>query len=347
LGSHFTRIIQVQSVQQLIDDDYLAACEYWAGSQADVSKVRTVNGDFETKGLSSVVNDKVLIGDVVDNWLRLASDRHTILFATDISHSEALNQRFQSAGVDSEVLHSKTPPQNRNKITDDFRNRRFQLLVNVGIATYGYDVPSVSCIVLARPTKSIVLHLQMIGRGMRPKEDGGYCVILDHAGNVRRLGAAEDEIRWSLDAGKQAATNYRRHQNQQKNTDEAALTTCEECSHMFSHSRVCPKCGWVKPLIARDIDTVDANLIKILHARDEVAQSDWPDQVEFFRMLKGHCSKNGYKPGWAAYKFREKLGHWPPHAWSNHGPIEPSSRVKNWILSRQIAYAKQRKSAAA
>ena len=347
LGSHFTRIIQVRSVQQIIDEGFLACCEYWAGSHADVSGVRTVSGDFESKGLSSVMNDTVLIGDVVDNWLRLASDRHTIVFATDIAHAEALTKRFQSVGVDAEVLHSKTAPSSRSKLTDNFRESRFQVLVNVGIATYGYDVPSVNCIVLARPTKSFVLHLQMIGRGMRPKPNGDYCMVLDHADNVRRLGAAEDEIRWSLDAGKPAATNYRRYQSERKNTDDAELTTCEECTHMFSRSRVCPKCGWVKPLMARDIDTVDANLIKIRHARDEVAQSDWPDQVEFFRMLKGHCSKNGYKPGWAAYKFKEKLGHWPPHAWSNHGPMEPSSRVKNWILSRQIAYAKQRKYAAA
>jgi len=347
LGSHFTRIIQVQSVQQIIDSGYLAGCEYWAGSHADVSGVRTVNGDFENKGLSSIMNDSVLIGDVVDNWLRLANDRHTIVFATDIAHAEALTKRFQSVGVDAEVIHSKTALSTRSKLTEDFRKQRFQMLINVGIATYGYDVPSVNCVVLARPTKSIVLHLQMIGRGMRPKPDCGFCMVLDHADNVRRLGAAEDEIRWTLDERKCAATNFKRHLDQQNDTKEAELTVCEQCSYIFGSSRICPQCGWEKPLMARDIESVDADLVKIRHARGEVTETDWPDRLTVFRMLKGHALTKGYKAGWAAYQYKNKFQIWPARAWNDYGSLEPSKRVKNWILSRQIAYARKQKSAAA
>ena len=346
LGTHFTRIIQVRTVQQIIDEGYLAACEYWAGSHADVSGIKTVNGDFESSGLSSVMKDSVLIGDVIDNWLRLASDRHTIVFATDIAHAEALTKRFQESGVNAEVLHSKTLLSTRTAITDNFRKQQFQVLVNVGIATYGYDVPSVNCVVLARPTKSIVLHLQTIGRGMRPKPDGDYCMVLDHAGNVRRLGAAEDMYRWTLDANKAAAVNYDRHLDKQKDTDEAELTTCDNCGHMFGRTRVCPKCGWEKPLIARDIEFVDADLVKIRHARGEVIETDWPDRLTVFRMLKGHCLTKGYKPGWAAYQYKTKFQTWPARAWNDHGPLEPSKRVKNWIVSRQIAYAKNKEKAA-
>ena len=344
LGTHFTRIIQVRTVQQIISEGYLAACEYWAGSYADVSGIKTVNGDFENKELSSVMRDGVLIGDVIDNWLRLASDRHTIVFATDIAHAEALTKRFQGAGVNAEVLHSKIPLSTRTAITENFRKQKFQVLVNVGIATYGYDVPSVNCVVLARPTKSIVLHLQTIGRGMRPKPDGDYCMILDHAGNVRRLGTAEDMYRWTLDVNKTAAVNYNRYLDKQDNTDDAYLTTCDACGHMFGRTRICPKCGWEKPLVARDIESVDADLVKIRHARGEATKTDWPDSITTFRMLKGHALTKGYKTGWAAHQYKSKYQNWPAREWNDYGGLEPSKRVKNWILSRQIAYSKKQKS---
>lgn len=348
LGSHYTRIIQVRSVNQLVDAGHLAPCEYWAGSHADVSGLRTVNGDYENRGLSRAANDNVLIGDVVDNWLRIASERHTIVFAVDIAHAVALTEKFQAAGIDAEVLHSRLAPETRTQISDDFKRGDIQVLINVGIATYGYDVPSVSCVVLARPTKSIVLHLQMIGRGMRPKADGGHCVVLDHADNVRRLGAAEDEIRWCLDDGRTAATNVRKQVDEKTKRGDSELTTCDDCGHMFNRSRICPKCGWEKPLPAKDIETVRADLVKYREPKDTKATGDgWPNPENFYRMLMHHAMVKGYKPGWAYHKFREQMDSEPERHWQGLLPIKPTPRVANWIRSQQIRYAKRKKRRAA
>ena len=342
LGTHFTRIIQVQSVQQIIDDGYLAECEYWAGSYADVSKVKTVNGDYENKGLSAAAKDNVLIGDVIENWLKIASDRHTIVFAVDIAHAEALTKRFQEAGIAAEVLHSKTPLESRNIISKRFKSQDTQVLVNVGIATYGYDVPSVNCVVLARPTKSIVLHLQCIGRGMRPKPDGGFCKVLDHADNVRRLGAAEDPVRWRLDSSKPAATNFKRHKDEQQGTKEAEIFACKQCAYMFSRSRVCPKCGWEKPLNGRDVAAVEADLVKVRKAKDG-QKNGWPTDEDFFRMLRHYAQRKHYSSGWAAYKYRDRLGDWPPDAWKRGPIVAPIPLVNNWIQMKEIQYHKGKK----
>src|SRR5690606_38464595 len=148
------------------------------------------------------------------------------------------------------------------------------------------------CIVLARPTKSIVLHLQMIGRGMRPKPDGGYCMILDHADNVRRLGAAEDPFRWRLDARKPAAANWARHEDAKR--EEPTLTECAECHHLFGRSRICPKCGWEKPIAGREVEVVDADLVKIRGSRGTTSSAD-VDRRDWYRMALGYVRAHSKK----------------------------------------------------
>lgn len=347
LGSYFTRIIQVRSVQQLIDEDFLAPCEYWAGAHVDVAKIKVdaKTGDYREKELAVASMEGKLIGDVVDNWLRIAKDRHTIVFGVDIAHAQALAERFQAAGIVADVIHSKMLHDTRREISKQFREQKVQVLVNVGIATYGYDVPSINCVVLARPTKSIVLHHQMIGRGIRPKPDGGYCMVLDHADNVRRLGCIEDEIRWRLSEGKDAATNTTREGDPTRGKQpESPPVECAECHHVFMRSRVCPKCGWEKPQASRDIETVEADLVKVRKSRKEV-ELEGIDRREWYLMAVRWCEQHAKKVGMAFYRFQEKFGERPARAWTYAPSIEPNQRVSAYMQAGLIRYAKSKKAA--
>lgn len=342
LGSYFTRIIQVRSVQQLIDEGFLAPCEYWAGAHVDVSKIHVdrKTNDYQERELARASMEGKLIGDVVDNWLRIAKERHTIVFGVDIAHAQALAERFQSVGVDADVIHSKMAHNTRSEISEQFREGKIQVLVNVGIATYGYDVPSINCVVLARPTKSIVLHHQMIGRGIRPKDDGGHCMVLDHADNVRRLGCIEDEIRWRLSDGKEAATNTTRDGDPSRGKKgEAPPLECAECHHIFARSRVCPKCGWEKPAASVDIETVEADLVKIRKAQSKNTAPP-QDPVIWFRMALGWCDSHGKKRGMACYRFRDKWKTDPPKDWR---PLEPDVRVDAYMRAGLIRWAKSKR----
>lgn len=348
LGSYFTRIIQVRTVQQLIDETFLAPCEYWAGSHADTSRVKIdkKTNDFQEHDLAAASMDGQLIGDVIDNWLRLARDRHTIVFAVNIAHAQALTERFQAAGINSEVIHSKLSPELRREVTDQFRAQKIQVLVNVGIATYGFDCPSISCVVLARQTQSIVLHHQMIGRGIRPKPEGGYCMVLDHADNVRRLGCIEDEIRWRLSEGTEAATNTTREGDVTR--DKAAQSPpikCDTCSHLFSRSRTCPKCGWEKPVASRDIETVQADLVKVRKAQSDLVLEQ-EDHRRWYLMALGWCESHGKKPGFAYHRYKEKFGEAPSDSWRGMDPVEPDIRVACYLRAGLIRYAKSKRRAA-
>lgn len=335
MGSFFSRIIQVRTVQQLIDDGYLAPCEYWAGSHADLRNVKTRYGEYDEKTLAKEANNKQLVGDIIDNWARICPDRHTIVFAVDIAHAVALTERFQAAGVQAECVHSKMDTQTRSLLTEQFKSRKFQVLVNCQIATYGYDVPSVNCIVLARPTKSIVLHLQMLGRGMRPKPNGDWCTVLDHADNVRRLGCAEDLIRWRLDDGKEAAHNQTKADRDVRGD---SLTTCGECGHQFTSSRTCPQCGWEKPARSKDVEVVDADLVKIRKAKGTEATK--LEKRQWYAEALGWCEMNGKKPGFAYHSYKKKFGVGPV---GKPAPEPPGIRVANFMKSRQVAFWQSRK----
>ena len=340
LGSFFTEIKHVTSVRQLIEQGYLAPVEYYGAATPDLTGIKIRRGDYETKKLSKACVE--LVGDAVDNWLRLASDRHTIVFAVDIAHCEALAERYRHVGVRAAALHTGMDQTERDKVVAAFKAQHIQVLVNVSIASYGFDAPSVNCIQACRPTKSIVLHLQMIGRGMRPKPEGASCMMLDHAGNVQALGMADDLYRWTLDEGRTAATNWSRMEESGEK-DDSKTYTCEECSHIFARSRVCPMCGWKVPFRKRDVDTKEADLVPIGRNLVERLPEGWPSHEVFFAMLR-HYAQNKrpkpYKLMWAVMKFEEKCGCRPPAHWNDHALVPPNERIRNWIKGQQIRWLK-------
>lgn len=334
LGRFFTEIKHVTTVRKLIADGFLAPCEYWGGSTPDLEGIRIVRGDYEKKKLSDACVK--LVGDAVDNWLRLASDRQTIVFAVDIAHCEMLAHKFTQIGVKAASLHVRLPQDQRDRIVKQFKAGEIQVLVNVSIASYGFDSPEVSCVQICRPTKSIVLHLQMIGRGMRVKPDGGDCLVLDHAGNCRTLGFADDLFRWRLDDGKKAMARV----NDKGQAEEPQGNECEKCGHLFSKSRVCPKCGHEVPYSKRDVDIVEGDLVPIGKALAKRLPEGFPNHEIFYAMLRSYAHEKGYKPGWAAYKFKAKCGIWAPTHWNDMARLPANKRVKNWIISQGIRYAK-------
>lgn len=344
LGDFYTEIVPVTNVRQLIADGHLNPCEYYGGALPDLKGLATRGGDWATGELSS--RCAVLIGDVVHNWLRLASDRHTIVFAVDIAHGELLRKKFLECGVNAVSVHNRMTPEKRDQVVEAFKTGIAQVLINVTIASYGFDDPLVDCIVAARPTKSAVLWLQMLGRGMRPglpewEVPKRPTLVLDHADNTRTLGKAEDLYKWELERSKKCVVNLTKKAKESSN--ETKEHKCDECGAIFSGQRMCPKCGWEIPFSQRDVETHEADLVRIGGIPTEPLGEDWPTHEMFFRMLRYYSNEKKYKPMWAVLKFKEKAKINPPPEWSDLAPVPPSAIVKNWIISRNIAYAAARK----
>ena len=189
--------------------------------------------DYTEKSIEAAnANRDVMTARALNFWKEHVTDRQTIIYAVSVGHADNLAALFSEEGIPAEAIHTKTDADARAQAISNFANGRLNVLVNVAIATEGFDLPDASCIVIARPTKSLSLYLQMVGRGLRLKKDGGDCLILDLAGNVLEHGLPENIREWSLAA------------RGESDDGEAPVVFCEKCqaaSPAASHS--CKSCG--------------------------------------------------------------------------------------------------------
>lgn len=335
MGNYFDSLVSPVSVGELIKKGHLVPGVYYGPSTPDLSKIKTVAGDYEKKGLNKVMNQPKLIGDVVDNWLKIAGDKKTMVFAVKVNHSKALRREFESKGVKAEHLDAHAPDDVREATLNRFRSGETQVICNVGLYTEGTDIPDIECIVLARPTKSIGLHLQMIGRGARPYPGKDQFIVLDHGGNLERLGFYEDPIEWSLN-GKELGFKKKIVRKGEKR-----YLTCDECSYMFQ-GKVCPQCGHEIADYGKRIEALDAELVKLNNREPKYTMEDkrrWYAMIEWERRIRG------YKPGFTAANYKDKFGVWP-RGMDGVAPMEPDQAVKNWLTHKRIRYAKRRKAEA-
>ena len=339
LGRLYEELIVVRTTEDLINDGFLSPFRVFAPSHPDLSAVKTIAGDYQTSGLSGVMSDKALVADVVETWRTHASDRPTFVFAVDRAHAAALQEQFIAAGIPTGYCDYKVLLEEREDLRRKFERGDIQVVVSVQTMTTGIDWPSVSCIVLARPTKSEMLYVQMVGRGLRIKPQGGDCLILDHSNTTERMGFVTNLNRDKdyLDDGKT------RKSSDGKPADEALPQICTKCSFLKPPKvSTCPHCGFeakrqskirneageLVELSAsrKPVETVAGKLAKL--APNGVLQG----------MLATVAKERGYKDGWVANKYRSITGHWPRQHYVDF--VTPTADLRMWLKSEQIRYAK-------
>ena len=197
-------------------------------------EVDRLSGDYTEAGIESANQERrdVMTAQALRFWQQHARQRQTIIYAVSVDHANNLAAVFNDAGIPAARMLGDTPPPERARRIAEFKNKTLTVLVNVAVATEGFDLPDASCVILARPTKSLALYLQMIGRGLRPKEDGGDCVLLDLAENSVTHGLPEEDRKWSLTPRDEQVEG------------EAPVVWCPQCemvSHAANHH--CPACG--------------------------------------------------------------------------------------------------------
>jgi DNA repair protein RadD len=337
LGSVFEMIIECPPVQALIDLDYLVPTKVYAPSIPDLKGVRVQRGDYVEAQLAQHLNTAQLVGDIVEHWLRLAEYRPTVVFATGVAHSLHIREEFRLAGVLAEHIDGKTPAAERDAILARLAKGEIELVTKAMVLTEGWDQPSVSCLVLARPMKSLGLYRQMVGRVLRPAPGKTDALIIDHAGATLIHGFAEEPIEWTLHKDQRAENKA---QTQRQSSSDMALTSCPECHAVRMASQPCIAYGWKPQRKPVAVPVTDEDLVRL--ERDRTSQSAAPTS-ETKRSLHAQllwiAQEKNYHPGWAAHKFKEQFGHWSPR--TTPGPEMPDPATRAWVRSRQIAYAKE------
>lgn len=181
LGAAIDKIVYHKDYVDMIEDKWLADARFTTvHTGADLSKVKTSHGDFQTAALSKAVNLPEANELAVRSWLEVAGDRKsTLVFCVDIAHVSALAATFRAHGVDARFVTSDTDLKTRAERIAAFKAGEYPVLLNCGIFTEGTDIPNIDCILLSRPTQSRNLLVQMIGRGLRQHAGKQDCHIVD------------------------------------------------------------------------------------------------------------------------------------------------------------------------
>lgn len=338
LGNTFKTFVQGPSTQELINDNYLVPFKCFGPSEPDLAKIKLVatslGMDYDTTELGKRMT--LLVGDMVKSWLELAKGLKTIIFATNVAHAHALEDHFLKEGINACSISYKTEDEDRQAMYEAFKKGDLDIMISVNILSLGFDEPSVKCVMLARPTKSLILHIQQCGRGARLFAGKSVCLIIDHCGNIANLGFPQDYVVNGLDTGDLD------HDNSQEKQERLAKA-CTECGFLKQPEVVeCPNCGH-RARTQSNVSYVDTDLVNM---ESQVLVHTSQVRQEFYQELLWYVktetippmSKKPMTTRAAAGTFKARYGVWPPWDWNLEQPIRVSALTVNEIKRQRLAF---------
>jgi DNA repair protein RadD len=241
---YFDAIVQAPPTSELVRLGHIITPRVWApvDGRPDLRQIKINERDFHQRQLSATMSKRSIVGKLVEHWKELGHNYPTVVYAVDVEHGASIAKRFLAQGVPAKLLTGDTPVPERAAILSLFETGELKVIVNCQVLTEGWDCPAAKCIVLARPTMSFGLVMQMVGRASRPK-NGTRPVVLDLVDNFRHFDGQGlnpiGDIEFPLLPDKQKMTGKGGRQ----------LRTCPECEELVpAGQRVC-ECGhvfWVK-----------------------------------------------------------------------------------------------------
>ena len=339
LGHIFSDMIQAPSIGKLIKEGHLVSCDYYAPTIPDLNGIQTSMGDYNSVQLADRMDHPKLIGDIVSSWKKIANNRKTIVFASSVAHSKNLAESFIDIGIKAAHIDGTTDHAERERVLREFNKSDMKIICNCMVLTEGFDCPPAEVCVLARPTKSLGMYIQMVGRVLRPYEGKEHATIIDHSGAVYMHGFVEDDIEWILDPKKPMTIKERKLAKPK----EEAQIICEGCFSMFSGSNVCSKCGHIQLKKSKYVAVLDKELGFVDKQTKTVKKKltyALEFRKEFYSMLLGYCKIHNYKSGWAYHTYKARFNSFPE--FGNIEAIKPSSECASYIRHLQIKRAKSK-----
>lgn len=326
-GALFEEIVPAATINELIALGFLVDLDIYAPSTPNLKGVKITAGDYNEKQLGDRVNTKELVGDIVQTWLKLGAGQRTVCFATNIAHSQEIVAQFTAAGVRAAHIDCFTDDHERQRILTDLEDGHLEVVSNVSVLAEGWDCPAVSCMILARPTKSLTRYIQMAGRVLRPHPGKTKGLMLDHSGSCATLGFPTDDLPLVLDDGNSPKPSAAEEEVRMESMPRA----CPACKFMMPKGAYkCPACGHEHKRESKVVQTA-GELVKLKKATPEAKQ-------DFFSQLIDVQHRKGYADGWTAHKYKEHFGVWPRGLRHESKPV--GAEVKNFLTSQAIRYAK-------
>lgn len=303
-GGYFQDMVQGPDASWLTEQGFLVPARIFAPPGIDLSGIKR----FDTTKGRHEADDRLkqgqAMGDAVSHYRRTIEPEHNgtaIAFCCSVAHADALAEAFRSQGIAAGRLDGAMDRGERRRMINDLGAGVLKVLTSCDIISEGTDIPSVTGAVLLRPTDSLGLHLQQIGRVLRPAPGKRHAIVNDHVGNSLRHGLPTDPREWSLEG---------RTKRKRAASDALPVKVCDQCfSTLPSATPECPICGFVFPAAARrELVTVDGDLQE-LSARDlarqrrnVVGRARTREELEAIRL------ERGYSRGWTDHILRARGG---------------------------------------
>ena len=313
LGSLWQEMVVPIQISELIEKGYLSEFKVFAPSVPDLSGVKVVAGDYKNDQVSEVMQGHALMANVVQTWLERGENRPTILFGSNCAHAKELHTKFENAGVAAAYVDGMTDLIERKLIEDRFHAGEIRVVCSVRTLSTGIDW-NVSCLIDAAPTRSTILHVQKIGRGLRVNEGTEDCLILDHAGNSLRLGLVTEINRTALDAGPLSKMV-------KVERAEKLPKPCPSCEVLFT-GVICPSCGFEKQPQS-GVEVADGELVELTPELRPDLSASMVEKQTFLNMCNYQAEARGTSPSYAQVLYRERFGVWPSFRLSQVEKTQP------------------------
>jgi DNA repair protein RadD len=343
LADYYDEAIVAAQYNELIALGIIVRPVVYTGSIEGLDDISISQGDYATGQLERFMLGATIVGDILPTWQKRANGLKTVVFATGIAHSLAMRDIFINAGIACEHVDGSTPEDIRESIIARWKSGETTVVTNCQIFTEGFDLPDLQCAIMARPTKSKGLYLQMVGRALRSFYGKDRAIILDHAGLYAEHGFPTDPHDYSLQAKKKTKQEKRAAQKEQmahrmcpqcQCLQDKANSACIECGFSFvpleaksvelhevrpAQTDICATCGneavrIVKPQYGQftyqsKCFTCNTKIwLQDYSLTDEATDDDKRD--ELIRLMKVARYKN-FKMGWAAFQYKALFGGWP------------------------------------
>lgn len=337
LGQVYKNVVSTVTTEQLVGMGRLVPLRVFVCKEIDMNGAKKVAGEW----LQDDVTERGLkiTGDIVSEWIKKTHEvfngpRKTVVFCAGVAHGADLAQKFAEAGYNFVSLSYKDDDQFKQDAIAEFSKADSSIhgLIATDILTKGFDVPDVMIGVSARPfSKSLSSHIQQMGRVMRSNKGKEFGLWLDHSGNYLRFQEDWDAIYeqgvTSLDDGKEKP-------KKERTENEKEQSKCPKCACVWPrNSDTCPSCGHVR-IRLNEVASVPGEMEELGNARAAKAEKQ-----AWYSQLLHICTERGYKPGWAANKYKDKFGVWP-RGLSDVEQV-PSVEVARWVKSQQIKWSKR------
>jgi len=313
VGGFFDNLVLGPTIAELQSEGFLCAARVFApaGGGPDVSRVKRVAGDYAKGELEAVMGQRTVTGDAVSHYRQHADGVPALAFCVSVAHAETVAGVFREAGYRAVAVSGATTPAERDAAIKGLSDGSVPVLATCDLISEGLDVPGVGCVILLRPTNSLCLHVQQVGRGLRPAEGKAALIILDHAGNSMRHGLPDEPREWTLNG------------KRKRNSTAPALRQCSECYAIFRPKPACPECGHVhvpKPSAGRNLKQVGGELEEVgrgptkSEIRIAEREAKWRSMriadaikdAKDMRELRAIAKIKGFKTGWAWHAMQQK-----------------------------------------